>query len=266
MVRGGNSGFLKNGTIYGSSNSCLRIILLRDQGIEYQPTTQADWERQQMTFNLGFANENFHKAYFEKMGWRYEADVGIQASVIKGVEYGGHADFIVRKPEKTVYELKSISSTSSYEKVIKKGQYKIENLAQTVNYMIAFEIPVGVLRYSSFIYHNGGKDKKIAPVSRDFNITLSEEGDIVIDGTPTVFNVSHVMEHRKEAARYLKKVEVYPDRPQAFYDGDFDPCGLCPFLNLCNSFDKKEIKTSKEYIDKARDFVHNATTPTTEEE
>lgn len=250
-VRGGNSGFVRNGQQFASdANSCFRKILLRHHKIE-EPIDEGT----KNVFAVGFFNEELFKQTLIKEDLMFMADVELYEQVTKNVSLVGHADFVVTEPLRSiVFELKSITSKNSHKNIIEKGKYKLTNLAQCVRYMLMQETPYGVLRYTSFLeaveYRivksqpwsvTEEKIKAIEPVSRCFEIFINNDGDILVDGKPSSFHVDDILTHTKLAAKFLESNTVSHGRP--LDPSGSDTCQYCPFSKACDTFDTTNIKT-----------------------
>lgn len=265
QVRGGNSGFLQNGVVITSdATSCLRRALLRHHKIEEPKNGKT-----QKVFGIGALNENWWENYFKQKNITYVKEKPFIEAVTALSDFCGHSDFVVEDPDigTCVYELKSVTSQNTYNKVFKKSEYKLANLAQAVNYMVAQETDKGRLVYSSYIEAVEYKDLDmyslediiekidlITPEHKIFEINIKENGKIFIDGQFSSFSIQDVLAHRNETARLLELNQVAPDGPQNISSGMFDsPCGFCPFKVVCN----KSVKSmsTEDFLTQCKEIV-----------
>lgn len=265
QVRGGNSGFLQNGIVITSdATSCLRRALLRHHKIEEPKNAKT-----QKVFGIGALNENWWEGYFKQNGLVYTKEKPFIEVVTPLSDFCGHSDFVVEDPNvgTCVYELKSVTSQNTYNKVFKKSEYKIANLAQAVNYMLAQETSYGRLVYSSYIeaveYKNLDMYSMediiemidlIIPEHKIFEIKIADDGKINVDGAFSSFYVKDILAHRNETARLLENNQVAPDGPQNISSGMFDsPCGFCPFKAVCN----KSVKSmrTEDFLTQCKEIV-----------
>lgn len=266
-IRGGMSGFVKDGQVVGSdANSCLRRTLLRDHGIEEKHTDA----KTRNVFHLGALNETIFETWLIEAGKKFVKEKEFCEPVTEGSNFVGHEDFVAENPDGTFtcYELKSVSSPNTYKKIFKEGKPKISNLAQIVNYMVAQQTEYGKLCYTSYIkaiqYKEMGEvdqeeiNNRVYEAlesgeieTRIFEVNLREEGDIYVDGQPSGFNVTHTLEHRRLSAYVLENEKVWMDPPQSVDVND--PCTFCPFSRVC----AKNVLDTDEFLTLCREVIAN---------
>jgi len=276
-IRCANSGFLKNGLIYGGHVACPRIALFRDCGVQ-SPIE----DRAYKTFALGHASEEVFKGECERNNWPYVQEKFHRYDVAPNTDLAFAADFIV---DGMPYELKSVSSTAQYEKIFINGHYKTANLAQLIQEMVQLEVSKGVLRYTNYVYHSEKKsnistinalakriilakelenakllakqildsmpDKwKAAPVDRDFVVTIDEQGVILVDGLASEFTIFDLLDHRQMLIDMFENQELPTVN---FAKEDWPPCKGCFFEQHCaTSTEKNTLKFVKEFVDNSR--------------
>ena len=240
-VRGSNSGFFKDGKFYSDSqNGCPRITLTRRHGIE-EPH---DNIRTQKTFAIGHLNEElFIKHYMGNAFVRRESE--ICEPITENVNFVGHTDV---ETETLLFELKSVSSNSTW-KLVKAGGYKLSNLAQCASYMVSRQLQNGFLVYSLYAYVDGLDLPDIF-----LEITIDDDGEISVNNKKTGFSVENIILDRQTKAMVLENDSVFPERP-VNPGGDKSPCVYCPFKSTCDKWDKKEISTTEEFLNSARETV-----------
>lgn len=241
-VRGGNSAFFKDGKfISHDQNGCPRIVLLRSHGVE----DPKDDPRTQKTFNLGYMNEELFVKHW-LANTPHLVDGEVSEPILPEVDFEGHIDV---QTEHVVFELKSVSSRSTWDLVSKKGSYKIGNLAQAVNYMVAKQVTKGYLVYSLYAYLQGLSLPDIF-----IKINIDDNGRILVNNKKTEFSVENIIQDRTQKAIALRDDAVYHSRPVTV-DGE-PSCKYCPFNTVCDAWDSGKIGTTKEFINKAEEVTH----------
>lgn len=244
QVRGGNSAIMVEGVVRASDASgCLRRILLRSEGVEEEIDKRA-----LRTFALGWLNEKLFECEASGLDIA-ESQRVIQEAITEEVSFGGHPDIVLK--DGTPYELKSIQSANVLSKIIRQGEWKLNNLAQLVSYMISLKALRGILRYDSFIYADGLKSADF----REFVVEIQDDGAVFVDGAESGITVAHVLAHRNAAAAVLEQRKVESERPMAWRYKDVNPCKYCPFLPVCDDYDRRYITTTDEFISQAKEIV-----------
>ncbi len=193
-----------------------------------------------MTWEVGFGWENL----FEKIKTSPRISNLEKDKKVEG-KYGfrGSIDIFANLDgEPTVFELKSVSSVSSFEKVFINRNPPDSYISQCAAYMLATGAKQGFLVFGFFSYV--GKEymtagtraklgEKLAPDITEFKITI-ENDDILIDGQ---FHcpVSAIERHQEVVTNSLKTGTPYPIRSQG------GMCFFCPFKKVCDSLDRGEI-------------------------
>ena len=250
QLRGGNSSIVKNGVLYGSSSSnCLRMVLLRDKGVQSTPD-----ERSEKVFALGHLNEDlFIEDYFkdrEGLEKEKECVVGLSDSV----DFCGHIDLAA---DGSLYELKSCSSDNTYKKVFIQEDYKKENLIQLATYLLMTETEKGYLCYTSYVdkiqYKKLDKIKKddIVQLAHEseretvwLQVTFSDDGEVLVNGKGSGVTVENIIEFQEKAVKVLEEDIVYPDRPEPFDSNSrFTACYSCPLNKVCSRWEEKRFST-----------------------
>jgi hypothetical protein len=279
----GNSAFAKNGDVITNKEGCLRIVLLRAHGVESKISPQT-----KKTFALGHANE---KVFVEN----YIVNNPDIESFIEEKEYlqlfdngtskVGHSDVVAIGTNGTpiIFELKAVSSVSKHKDYVLNGEYKLDNLAQCVNYMLHFKAPVGYLVYSSYIYGDyyssqknmpsikaayenkqiissdsfkfTDKGVKITPSDRFHKVEISQNGAIYVNGLLTDYNAKDVLSHTNLALKHLDDDVIADKRP---ISTDWPPCNLCPYSSICSIHEQTPLST-KEFVDLAKAKVGDLT-------
>lgn len=252
QLRGGNSSIMKNGVLYGASSSnCLRMVLLRDKGVQSTPDA-----RSKKVFALGHLNEDLFIEDHLKNRDDLVKEMEVVVRISDNVDFCGHID--IGTPG-FLYELKSCSSDNTYKKVFVEGGYKKENLIQLATYLLMTETEEGYLCYTSYVdkiqYKKLDKIKEadILQLANDseretvmLHVTFSEVGDVLIEGEESGVSVQDILEFQKNAVNILENASIYPDRPEPFEaNSRFTACYSCPLNNLCSLWEEKRFSTDK---------------------
>lgn len=243
---GSSSAFLKGRLVFSSYDSgCLRSILAKGNGFrtDISKTSQ----------DIGAKNEQRYEQKLEAQGAFFERESPIRYPLDEGndVWFSGRRDFIVDLGAggKVVVELKATASKNKYQ-MLREGRYVTENLAQLVAYMVAEDVDVGHLIYSYY------KDPAAAEphLERDYLVTVSTDGDILVDGRHSGFTVTDLLAHQFAAVDALANGTVY-DRPHNWTAKFGSPCGYCPLKSVCDRYDAGEVT---DYVS----AVHELASPT----
>jgi len=243
-----NSGFVRNGKVFGGSTACPRQVLLRDHGIERTPEVGSEeWFRREITFAIGHANEAVYRKLLEATNTPFKQEFFVCSPINEDVERAGSIDFITDGvPE----EKKAVSSTRQFKKICIDRQPKIENVCQLAGYMLEPQIEAdrGNLKYTGTLYHST-TNWKAFPKTFTFSVHLKDNGDFVVDNK-ALFTVEEILEHQWLCAEMLKTQKVWQGRPEG--DGFFDACGLCDWRDACDAYDGKEINTTEAFLARCR--------------
>ena len=165
-----------------------------------------------------------------------------------GVTLTGHVDFLILNDDGeavAIEELKSVTSKNTHRNVIKNGNFVIENLAQTVAYMVAMRVVKAKLIYT---YYEEDGGELHAQDERTFKISIDNFGRIFVDDLPTRYTVQDYLAHRNAAAIAVSTGRV-PQRPHA-WDAPFgSPCAYCPFSKACDDWDKGVIESDEAFVE-----------------
>jgi CRISPR/Cas system-associated exonuclease Cas4 (RecB family) len=236
-VRGSQATFCENGVVltkYGTG--CYRRQLIGSFGIE-EPFPEE-------IAKVGAMNEEAYEAAFIKRGEEYQREVEVKRPILEGVIFSGRMDFYVPNSDVRIRELKSATSENTYKEVIKKGKYKVENLAQVTAYMICLEESQGLLVYT---YYPKEDAKTILVETREFLVQIEDTGIILVDGRSSGFRVEDQLEHRYNSARWLVDGAV-PPAPKGRDDKYKSPCKWCAFKQACNEYEMGLLRDREQFL------------------
>lgn len=187
----------------------------------------------------------------------YTLEVPLKGSILgaDGVEYSGRADAIVKYSDgtKEVQEFKSTISKTARREVIRKGNVKLNQLAQLVSYMIQEECENG--RLVAGYYELDGEDF-ICTEEREFVVKINDEGLILVDGEPSGYRVQDQLAHMQKAAQIIKD-DVIGERPLNWQQKWGGPCSFCPMKNTCDKIDQGLSK--EEALESAKQDIEQHT-------
>lgn len=258
QLRGGNSSIMRRGVLYGASSSnCLRMVLLRDKGIQFEADA-----RSKKVFAIGHLNENlFYQDYLSDV-YGVEEEKEVQIELSDSVDFVGHIDFAVPG---LLYELKSCTSDNTYKKVFIEGKYKKENLIQLATYLLMTETPEGYLCYTSYTdkiqYKSLDKinEADIPQLAEEseretvfIHVTFSEDGKVLANDADSGIKVENIISFQEAAINVLENDIIYPDRPEPFDSSDrFTACSSCPLNSVCTTWEAKRWSTER-FVKEAR--------------
>jgi hypothetical protein len=232
--------------------------------MDYQdvPMTEFDRLRQRITFALGKANEWVVARELEDRGYKVQRERSLSKGIDSETSLEGHTDLTC--DDALLYELKSVSSLGVYQKIFIDGEYKTNNLAQLVTYLMLDNKTEGILQYTNFIYSpavttDRQSDKfSVGPISpgyRKFMVTLDPNTSAIwVDNKPTPFTLDHVRAHYRHAAKVVKDQEVSEIRPSTS-----KACGYCKLYSICTSLKKGDI-TDAQWLALAKGIFTKSTT------
>jgi hypothetical protein len=278
-LRGAHSALITStGVILGSQNACLRAAFLREyaeevDGFRLQPDLRAS-----ITFGLGHTIEDVFESRLKTSGINYTKEKLIVDPITDKVNFCGHMDF-VNEDEGYPYELKSISSTNTAEKVLIYSKPKLENLMQLSCYMVAMGADKAKLCYGNMVYHKWvgveeevwdhakalkhasvicQKDRlskaltiRIEPCFKIFEISIDSEGIVSYDNHRTSISVEDIVRYREEAAKYLETKTFPTLRPEPI-EGDFPVCYSCKWKNECKAWDEGVFSNEEDLLSNAK--------------
>jgi hypothetical protein len=250
-VYASQSAFMKGTLVFTRyASGCLRSILLSSKGVREQI--------QQKHQDRGKINEDLFEETLK--GRKYEREKPIFDRIIPFDDtfFSARADYFFPDdgPTGTVVELKSSESSSVLNDVIRKGKYKLENVAQLIAYMLSLKTDLGKLNYT--FLKPDKKDPKVylKTAERLFNVQIGPSGAVLIDGDDSGFTAQDQLDHRYAAAKCMNDDLVWsrPYQPSAWES----PCRFCPFSKICDKWDAGEIDKTEDFISQARNAITGA--------
>jgi len=233
-----SAAFVWEGTVVTEySSGCLRYILISANGI--RTPIPEEYMR------VGAAHEEMYAAELTAKGVQYEREVKIRIpiSTALDVDISGRIDFVIAP--NFITETKGTISKNTRLKVLRKGEVKINQLAQLVSYLIARQASTGQL--VTGYYEETEDNVLVLKERRDFLVRIAEDGGILIDGVPSMFTVYDQLAHRTLAAEVLETNRI-ADRPDNWHLKYGGPCGFCAFKDTCDKYDAGAFKDLQEFL------------------
>lgn len=249
---------MRMGVLYGASSSnCLRMVLLRDRGVQGEPDAKS-----KKVFAIGHLNEELFERDYLSLTPDVIREMEVKIGISDNVDFVGHCDFATAG---LLYELKSCTSDNTYRKVFIENKYKKENLIQLATYLLMTETVEGYLCYTSYTdkiqYKTLDKlDEAAIPLlaeesereTRFIHVTFSDDGKVLADDVDTGVKVEDILEFQQMAVNVLENDIVYPDRPEPFDSNDrFTACSSCALNSVCATWEAKRWSTDR-FVKEAR--------------
>lgn len=193
---------------------------------------------------LGLLHEDW---YAERLGDELkEREFPIKFDLAPTVEYSGRVDFLTH--DGRVHETKASMSKNFLYKHIRKGEVKLSHLAQVVSYMIHLQLPKAVIAAGFY------DEQKTLKEKRFFDVSIRDDGMIVVDDIPTGLEVKHQLAHLNAAVHALSTLEI-GQRPENYLEFG-SACHFCPVKALCSSYDFGHI-SAEELREQGREAINN---------
>lgn len=239
QMRASSSAFQWGSIVHTTwKTGCLRKILIQSKG--YESAIDSKYTI------LGKINEDRHEKRLQEKGLQYKKEVEfLRGGSVAGTTFSGHVDFLILDSNGKpwwVDELKSVSSKNQYRKLIKQGDYNVENLAQLVAYMVEARVVLGRLIYTFY------DEEKIAQDERIYKVDIDAFGRIFVGDDPTQFTVNDLLAHQYAAAKVILESTVFPDRPFRGESPFVGCCNYCPFSTACAKYEAGELSDSSEFV------------------
>lgn len=231
------------------SSGCLRAILMNSKGIREASIPKAYAE-------VGEAHEKQHELMLQSsdqvVAYVREYAVKVPVAGYEDIMYSGRIDFLCNylSVGKVVHETKGTISKNTRLKVLRKGEVKVNQLAQLVSYMIVVKTTKGKLFCAYYELDNGVLQKQ---EERVFKVEIDDSGAIFIDGTQSQFTVQQQMAHRNMSAKVVQNDLIY-DRPDKWNQKFGGPCTSCVFKRTCDAYDDIPM-TVEEFCDSAKQDI-----------
>ncbi len=243
ILRSSSSGFAWGELVFSHyKSSCLRWILI---------SSHRSYEIDSKYTRLGKINEDLHEEELLRKSSHYVRELEVtQPSPIDGIPNVGHIDFLVTPADSKkleVHELKHVQSKNVYREVIKKGLYIVDNLAQTVNYMLQAKTEYGLLKYSYY-------EKDELKDARYFDVAIDDFGRVNVDKKPTKFTVGDQLNHQRQAAMVLRD-QTIAQRPYLGETPYVGACHWCPVSAACAQWDRGAIEGAVAFIELAKQQI-----------
>jgi hypothetical protein len=251
-IKPSNAAFMwDNLVVTEYSSGCLRNILLDSKGVRD--------DIPKIYMEVGKVHEDQHEKMIQGdenvIVYARELEVKIPVPGYEDVLYSGRIDFLCNyiQAGKVVHETKGTISKNTRSKVIRKGEVKINQLAQLISYMIHVRTVRGKLICG---YYELDNNVLKLQEERTFRVVIDDSGLIFIDGQPTSYTVGQQLKHRNTAAEVVSKDIIWsrPDKADQKYGS---PCNNCVFKPTCDKYDAGMLPTVEEFIRSAQLDIDN---------
>ena len=238
------------------SSGCLRYILASKAGLKSKIPEKFEkmGEINELRFYRKLVDSGKYALILDEVPLKVPLGIG-------EVEYSARTDFLTMKHGSTqfvVHENKSTMNSSTLG-AAKRGEFRINQLAQIVGYLIIKDLPLGYLHidgYSEKKIKGTDKTEIVPKIRRDtkkphsytFEITFSEKRDILVDGRLSGFTALDAVNHMVAVAEMLNKPYV-ADRPMNAED-ERGACSFCDLRYVCDKTDEEDL-TVDEFINEA---------------
>lgn len=223
-----SAAFVADGTVITETDSgCLRTLLLKKAGLDqpFPPIYQEVGAVHEVNVQAELLADPNTTAILKEYPIKLELPKGTLS---------GRVDFIRFNADGTVtpIECKSTISKNTRLSVIRKGQLKLNHLAQVACYMLmlkqqAAEVWVG--------YYEAIEGGFTCTESRVFKVTCDDTGTLYVDGVATFWSIASVVAWVNQALEALNNKQCLPLKPRAFEDGWSSPCRMCAYKAVCDN-------------------------------
>jgi hypothetical protein len=196
---------------------------------------------------IGALNEELHA---KDVGDPAQRELPLNSDSLYGLPCGfhGRADFVIDSDSgRTVQELKSATSKNTYSKVFKKCEYKPENLAQLLAYMVMSKADRGELIYS-FYEEEQRVEQKV------FNVLVMPDGKISVENAPISAHIFDLFTHQRQSATFLL-ADVVGSRPEGYNKQYGGPCSFCVFKPACQEFDSGKHTCTYDFCERCKELI-----------
>ena len=228
---------LGGSTVTSYPSGCQRNILFTSFGIRTESIPA-------LYMSVGQLNEERHERTL--LGWpdvlQIEREMPVRGSIAgsDSVEYSGRIDFWVTTTDgnEEPHECKATVSRTGFQVMKRKGEPKLNHLAQLVSYLIQQEVQDGRLVYGCYEHPYDPTEQDMSLVCTDsltFRVRIEDDGCITVDGKPTPYTALDQLRHMQQTVKTLTTREFGP-RPAVENEWS-SPCRMCPFQNTCSQID-----------------------------
>lgn len=220
------------------SSGCFRNILIKGNGVR-EPDIDPKYQKMGKDFEQRVVG-----LYLQGLDAKDEIPFRLDCG--DDVVISGRCDFLT---DHAVFECKSTQS-DYVRRQVKKGIPVQDHIAQLVLYMSHFERDQGFLVYGIYDKELNDDGTPKFKESLKFEIFVTDEDDIEVDGEPYHWGVAEFEDFIKTAIDVLKNDTIL-GRP--YKNLDFmSPCKFCIFAPVCDRLDAGHIKGARAFIKEAQ--------------
>lgn len=256
-----SAGFMTNGglAVTKYESGCLRGILAKKNG--------ARTKFPQQLAKMGAMFEELSEIWLSKNypDWQLSVEETLKGPCVglPKETFSGRKDFTLRHPTygTIIVECKSMMSSASRLKVIRKGIMNPSQIAQLLSYMIQEKVTKGMMMFGYYeidpetgeiwcphAFRDQGTPKANFAVYR---VAILDDGRIEINDKEFEYTVQQCIEHRNAVMEVLdtRTVGLRPFNAEQEYSS---PCNYCVFKDACTSYDTSviggEAQTADQFI------------------
>jgi len=187
----------------------------------------------------------FHEDYYEQRNEDRiaEREVVLKEQITDHALLSGRIDIVFT--DGSFGETKATLSKTARREVIRKGNFKLSHLTQVVTYMIFSEVQKGSIIVGYYEQTEAGEWKLCE--ERTFEVTIDNDGEILVDGKKTTYNVQNVLKFIYKQADILHNRKVVKHRPMGLNPFN-SPCKFCPLKDVCDKYDTCGME-DEDFID-----------------
>lgn len=233
-------------------SGCLRKILLTANGVK--GPFPAIYGR------VGAVHEIMHEQEIREdadiESFLRELPIRIPIEDFPQVQYSGRMDFVCKYVDRkeVIHETKGTISKNTRRET-RKGNWKSNQLAQLVSYMIARQTPWGKLVAGYYEANDAGE--LVRTEQHVFKVWIDDDGAIWVDGKPTGFTVHDQIAHRTAAAQVISDDVIGP-RPDKWDDKYKGPCRSCMHRDTCTLVDQGRVASAAQFIAMGKEDAQKA--------
>lgn len=234
-----SAGFADNdGLVFTQYESaCPRVVMLQNAGV--RPTSIAPKSQEIGALFEDLVDTNLPPNRQKEVSFKHQ--IG-EATV------SGRIDFITEDP-KTVHECKSTFSASTARDVIDLGKVKANHLAQMSAYFAAMGTTKGYLYVGRFQMVG---DKLGCTKQRRFEVLVGDQGELIVDGTPTHYTIQGYLRWVKTVTKTTQEKQINIHRPVNLDQAWSSPCRYCPYSSVCDRVDTGEVSSYDNFVSECK--------------
>lgn len=218
-------------------SACPRVVMLQNAGVR---ANSIDPESQKIgALFEDLVDTNLPQTRQKEVSFKHH---------IGDATVSGRIDFITEGPT-AIHECKSTFSASTARDVIDLGKVKANHLAQMSAYFAAMGTTKGYLYVGRFQVVG---DKLGCTKQRRFEVTVVDEGELVVDGVPTHYTIQGYLKWVKVVTKITQEQQLDMARPVNLDQAWASPCRYCPYSEVCDRVDRGEVSSYDSFVSECK--------------